>query len=57
MGFLCMAIPRPESWYSLAAAIKMVLILITVSPIILCCTLLNRYIFKSADMTSGTING
>lgn len=37
--------------------IEAVLIVLAVLPIFLICILLNRYIFKSADMISGAING
>lgn len=40
-------------WLSgLAAAV-----LLTILPIFVVCVLLNRYVFKSADMINGAING
>lgn len=36
---------------------RVVLVCVYVMPVVLGCILLNRYIFKSADMIGGAING
>ena len=36
---------------------RIALTILPVAPIAVCCVLLNRYIFKSADMIDGAING
>lgn len=41
----------------LSYIIRALLLCIYIFPVVLCCILLNRYIFKSADMISGAING